>query len=95
MTFRISISPEYLRIFAWNTEECDVVYNAQSGDTHLLDRVAVELLQLIMVSPRSTEQLVVAIGDLLVPEDRGHVRDVVDAVLFSLQYIGLICNSPS
>lgn len=52
--FRL-VEPEQLHWRCW--DEWSVLYQASSGDTHLLNAAAVELLQSLQQTPASVEQL--------------------------------------
>jgi len=72
------------------------VYNDCSGDTHVVDALAIELLELLIGSPLSIAGLVVQLADAT-PE----LMDAVTTVAFferqlrSLQALGLVEQIPS
>ena len=66
-----------------------VVFNARSGDTHVVDPLAHEALALLVESPRTASALTSTLADLLeAPADE--VGPKVDAILAEFDRLGLI-----
>jgi PqqD family protein of HPr-rel-A system len=66
-----------------------VVFNARSGDTHVVDPLAHEALALLVESPRTASALTAALADLLeAPE--AEVGPKVEAILTEFDRLGLI-----
>lgn len=67
------------------------VYDDGTGDTHLIDALAVELLSLLAQQPRSVRQLVDDLADAL-PDDMGHeiAAAFFERQLLALQNLALI-----
>ena len=83
-----------LRYRAWDTDDLAVVYHPLSGDTHLVDASALELLKLLADGPRSTESLVAGLPAVLPDEDQPTLCGFVDSTLLQLQGIGLVSAAP-
>jgi PqqD family protein of HPr-rel-A system len=80
--------PQHLLWRDWGDH--GAVYDAASGDTHLLSALAIELLSLLRAAPRSEAELV---SDLA-PDmpDAGHdgVQTLIREQLLGLQALGLV-----
>ena len=82
----------------WLDDDISVVYNELSGDTHLVNALGLEVLQLLIVSNLTFEMLTLRLSELCLEEqlDEGsQLKDALDATLFQLQDAGLICETPS
>lgn len=85
-----SISAEKLSFRTWNGEDVSVVYNGISGDTHLVEELALHLLQLVGVSPLSTETLALQLTDFFVENDPNKIQEFIDSTLLQLETVGLV-----
>lgn len=66
-----------------------VVFNARSGDTHMVDALAHEALALLVESPRTASALTTALAELLeAPEVE--VAPKVEAIVAEFDRLGLI-----
>ena len=81
-------SPAPLPVRVWDGEV--VVYNPLSGDTHLLDIVTGELLQLIIAGPATVAALREAAATLLEVPDDDRLGQHVGQALAALDELGLI-----
>lgn len=82
------IRAESLRVREW--DDGGVIYDAFSGNTHLLDPLGLELLDLLRQHPWTLSELVGELGDAL-PEDleAGTVSELLTAKLEQLARMGL------
>ncbi len=79
---------EALALRYWSGEY--VVYNPLTGNTHLLDIVAGELLKRIAAGTATTDELCGHVAEFLdVPRDARTMENVV-AILAALDHLGLI-----
>lgn len=84
-----------LRVRSWDGEECSVVYDVISGDTHLLDDLSLELLALIDAQPGTTSELARQVGDFFADGCSDEQIEFVQATLLQLQSVGLVTrNTP-
>lgn len=67
-----------------------VVYNPLTGDTHVLDIVAGEVLKVIMAAPTTSRELCQHVADFLEVPNDVRTAENVDAVLATLDELGLI-----
>ena len=72
----------------WNGDY--VVYNPLTGNTHVLDIVAGEVLKVIMAAPATSHDLYQHVADFLEIPNDFRAADNVDAVLAALDELGLI-----
>lgn len=71
-----------------------VVYDTASGDTHAVDALAMELLQMLLDrAPRSANSISADLAGLLEGETEADVVDAVDRGLAQLQRLGLVVGS--
>lgn len=82
------ISNQALHFRYWN-DEC-VVYNSISGDTHLLDLAATQILLQLQQAPSNTANLAGSIAPLLRTEMNGEFSLQVDRILADLDTLALI-----
>ena len=83
-----------LRYRAWNADDLAVVYHPLSGDTHLIDASALEVLKLLGGGPRSTQSVIDGLSAVLPDEDQPTLCTFVDSTLLQLQGIGLVSAVP-
>jgi len=70
-------------------EEC-VLFNSESGDTHMLDTVAAYGLACLEESPQDLESLSLALGEKFDMEPDPLLRNYVERLLAQLTSLGLI-----
>lgn len=70
-------------------EEC-VVYAPESGDTHLLSALSVEILDDLAECPRTQDEIESRVAALLGCETGAELRDSLSALLAQLFKIGLV-----
>ncbi len=72
-------------------EGLGAVYNDDSGDTHLVDALAIEFLELLSQRPLSVAQLLSQLADAIPDEmDVATATALFDRQLKSLQELGLV-----
>ncbi len=90
------VSAEPFLCHDWEDEAFAVVYVPASGDTHMVELAALELLRLIQADPgRTSEELAVLLAGLLETELSVSLHESVDAALQKLADAGLISCSLS
>lgn len=77
----------------WDGEDAAVVYDARSGDTHLVETPGLELLQRLAQSPCTRDVLMQELGGLFVDDDPLTIAQCVDATLTRLQAVGLVSEA--
>lgn len=90
MAFWSSISADKLLVRTWCGEDVSVVYNGISGDTHLVEELALHLLKLLGVAPRSTDTLARQLADFFVEHDQDRIREFIESTLLQLEAFGLV-----
>ena len=80
------MDPSALSVRHWPGQDEHVVFNAASGDLHLLNSAAAAVLGRLMAGPASHAELCTAINTL--------APLALGAVLESLDRLGLICPLP-
>lgn len=70
------------------------MFDAVTGDTHLLDHSAIEILQVLHTTPVCVERLSQRLADSFAPEDQGRVVEFITASLLKLKGIGLVFDTP-
>jgi PqqD family protein of HPr-rel-A system len=70
-------------------EEC-VIFNGESGDTHMLDSVAGYGLSCFEKSPHDLESLSLAVGERFGMEPGPLLRDYIERLVSKLSHLGLI-----
>lgn len=78
--------------FRFLSDEC-IVYNSLSGDTHLLDLAATQILQQLQQAPSDTPALARLLAPLLQTEMDGNCSLQVEHLLADLDTLGLIERS--
>ncbi len=69
----------------WRTwGESSVVFNQASGDTHLLDSAAAEVLERLETRPASIDELCERLGELMEPH--------IETLVAKLEHLGLIVS---
>jgi len=84
---------ERFLVRSWSGEE-GVVYDKLSGDTHLLEPLALELLQRLGTgAPRSARALLDDLGNLLEDAGSGSALAAIEQGLESMRRAGLVVAS--
>jgi PqqD family protein of HPr-rel-A system len=83
-----------ISIKSWSDEELGLVFDAVSGDTHLLDQLAVEILQSLQKEPSRAEQLNQQLADRFSPDDQCKAAEFITTTLLQLRDIGLVVDTP-
>lgn len=85
----------------WDDDDAGVLYDARTGDTHFLDPVAMELLRLLSLSPRSIAAMAETLVSDMSPafDDRpslsASLLDRVTRAVQRLQDCGLASSLPA
>ena len=74
----------------WDKDEFAVVYIVANGDTHLVDLLALELLRLIQISPRTAESLALSLTEFNPGEEDDMALQSVEETLLRLLDVGLV-----
>lgn len=85
------ISNQSLHFRFWN-DEC-ILYNSLSGDTHLLDLAATQVLLQLQQAPSDMTTLAGSLAPLLQTEMDGDISLQVERLLADLDTLGLIERS--
>ena len=86
---------ERFLIRSWSGEE-GVVYDMQSGDTHLLEPLALELLQRLAPDvSRSSQALLDSLADIIVDDGPEPALAAIERSLESMCRVGLVVASPA
>lgn len=90
-----SAGPERFLVRSWSGEE-GVVYDTLSGDTHLLEPLALELLQRLQSGvSRSARALLDDLADVVVDDGSQPALVAVERSLESMHRAGLVIASPA
>ncbi|CAN5867208.1 hypothetical protein BH11PSE12_BH11PSE12_06700 [soil metagenome] len=91
-----------LHFRSWDDDDISVVYNELSGDTHLVDALGVDLLQLLSHCAYSIDVMVLKLAEVYavndeiaddVDADRTTLKAYIVATLLQLQDAGLLCET--
>ncbi|MES2878606.1 MAG: HPr-rel-A system PqqD family peptide chaperone [Pseudomonadota bacterium] len=93
MAFWSPVPVASFKFHKWEGDEFSAVYVVSTGDTHLLEWWALELLCLIQVSPRTTQGLTIALTELMTIGEFDKSVEFVDATLFKLLEAGLVVRT--
>ena len=72
-----------------------MIYCLASGETHLLDSLAPELLACLREQPQSATSLAEKLAHTFDPADWGELSAFIDSLLLQLQDIGLVTGLPA
>lgn len=86
-------SPSRVSIQSWVDDELAVVFDNVTGDTHLVDSSATEILELLKASPHSIEEISRAMGGWFSSSDPAKISDFILSTLLHLRDIGLIVDT--
>lgn len=78
---------------SWEGESSAVFYSAHSGDTHLIDALAVELHELLSARPMSEPQILLALADVVEPGCEMEAASELHEHLLRLKGFGLLRES--
>lgn len=87
-----AIADQGLRYRAWDNEI--IVYNALSGDTHLLDLAAAQVLALLQQAPLDSPSLVQQLAGLWQAAPDEQMQHEVAEILADLAALSLIAPDP-
>lgn len=75
----------------WESDPLSLVYDPLSGDTHVLDALLVELLQLTgQAHGRTVEDLALDLADVFAERDAESAREAIRSGLATLEQMGLV-----
>jgi PqqD family protein of HPr-rel-A system len=84
-----------LRVRSWCDDEFNIVFDAASGDTHLLDDLSLRLLELVNQQRCSTTVLAEQVSEFFADGLHQDQSAFVEKTLLQLQATGLVvCNAP-
>ena len=83
-----------LRVRSWDSPGEAVVYQCDSGDTHLLDTLQTELLSRLNHGAYSTPELLDSLEDLLEVDSQEVALEHIEAALLKLRDLGLVSSLP-
>ncbi len=89
-----TVSPARLIFASWDDDHLAVAYDKVSGDTHLIESSAIDILRLIEKSPASPEAIVQELAELFSADDQEKILEFIAATLLQLRDIGLVTDSP-
>ena len=72
-----------------------MIYSLASGETHLLDSLAPEILSCLREQPQSATSLAERLAYNFDPADWGELSAFIDALLLQLRDIGLVTGLPA
>ena len=76
----------------WDDDEFGVLYNATSGDTHLVQSLAIEILQMMQSGLKTTAALTTELGRAFPDVAPGSIEENVLAALYQLQRAGIVAS---
>lgn len=83
-----SVDPDQLLWNGWNDEY--VVFHRPSGRTHFLNAASAVLVRELLVSPKTSEDVVQSFPPPDLPSDPNAYHDEILALLERLEHLGLI-----
>jgi PqqD family protein of HPr-rel-A system len=83
-----AVSLQTLRLRTWDDEF--VVYNGLSGDTHLLDHAAGQILQTLCATPAEIDALTASLGALWDVDPDDEFRGQIERILADLLALALV-----
>ena len=85
--------PSRVSIKSWADDELGLVFDAVTGDTHLLDHSAIEILQSLEKGSASAESLAEQLADRFLHADLRQISDFITTSLLQLRDIGLVFDT--
>lgn len=89
-----TVSPARLSFASWDDDDLAVLYDKVTGDTHLMESSAIEILRLIEKSPASAEAIAQELAELFPADDQDKLPQFISATLLQLRDIGLVTDTP-
>jgi PqqD family protein of HPr-rel-A system len=86
-------APTQLYIRVWEDDETAVVYDARSGDTHLIEPLGIEVLSLLTDEPSSIASINLRLASLYAQEDHVPIFDLIPTILRDMHDVGLIVET--
>lgn len=88
-----TVSAERLTFVSWDDDDLAVAYDKVSGDTHLIESLAIIILQLIEKTPASAEAIAQELADRFSADDQEKIPEFISATLLQLRDVGLVIDS--
>jgi PqqD family protein of HPr-rel-A system len=88
-----SVDPARRVLREWPDEDQSVVYDTASGDTHLVEALGVEVLQLLDAAPRTAPEMASALAGLFDTPNPIAIVEYITATLQQLQDAGLVAST--
>ena len=77
----------------WEDDELVVAYNTFSGDTHLLEGLGYEILQLLALANSTSKMLASSLAEFFPDVELAHIQELTDTTLQQLFDVGFIVES--
>lgn len=89
-----AIPAEQIKIRSWDDEDgLFAIYDTRTGDTHLIEDVAMALLDMIRQSPLGVEAMAEQLVDFFLENDQEAIQQFVGATLLQLKDLGLVTET--
>ena len=88
-----TVSPARLTFTSWDDDDLAVVYDRVTGDTHLIQSSAIEILRRVAKSPASAEAIEQELADVVSAEDRDKLPEFIATTLLQLRDMGLLVDT--
>lgn len=88
-----TVSAARLTFVSWDDDDLAVAYDKVSGDTHLIESLAIIILQLIEKTPASAEAIAQELADRFSADEQDKVPEFISATLLQLRNVGLVIDS--
>ncbi len=88
-----AVSPDLFQLKEWEGE--GVLYLADSGDTHLLNQVGVQVLMILKDKPFELSELVEQLNQSIYPNSERITDNMISGVLTELYYLGVLTKVKS
>ncbi|WPC67678.1 HPr-rel-A system PqqD family peptide chaperone [Rhodoferax ferrireducens] len=89
-----TVSPARLSFASWDDDDLAVVYDKVTGDTHLIESSAIEILRVIEKYPASAEAIAQELAELFSADDQDKLPQFISASLLQLRDLGLVTDTP-
>lgn len=85
--------PDQFIFHTWEDDELVVAYNTFSGDTHLLEGLGYEILQLLALANSTSKLLASELVEFFPDVELAHIQELIDTTLQQLHDVGFIVES--
>lgn len=83
----VSLSPE-IALHSWTGEY--VAYDRVSGDTHLMDNIAASIIEILLMRPRPTDELINMLLQQETDSPEGNWQVAFEACIANLLALGVL-----